>query len=162
MRILTLVLAFAALLSAQEKADKYDGPRPAKPDVPFLVHADNLVETEASEAKEQEKKDEIIYTVAGEASPAKTPVAEPIFLFLSEKIQPDAIELYRLEPKDGARQLVMPKKPKKDSPRPARLTVTRLAERLYRIEVNEGMGLENGEYSFSPRGSNQVFCFSVY
>jgi hypothetical protein len=159
MRILTLVIAFAALLPAQ---DKYDGPRPAKPDVPFLVHADNLVATEMSEAKEQEKKDEVVYTVAGAAASAKTPVAEPIFLLMSEKITPEAMELYRLESKDGSRQLVIPKKPKKDSPRPVRLAVTRLAEKLYRIEVNEGMGLENGEYSLSPRGSNQVFCFSVY
>jgi hypothetical protein len=159
MRILTLALALAALLPAQ---DKYNGPRPAKPDVPFLLHADNLVETEVSEAREQEKKDEVVYTVPGASSQAKTPVAEPIFLLMSDKVQPEAIELYRLESKGGNRQLVVPKKPKKDSPRPARLAVTRLAEKLYRIEINEGMGLENGEYSLSPRGSNQVFCFSVY
>jgi hypothetical protein len=159
MRTLTLALALAAVLSAQ---DKYDGPRPTRPDVPFLVHADNLVETEVTEAQEQEKKDEIIYTVPGATSKAKTPVAEPIFLLMAEKVQPEAMELYRLDSKGDKRELVMPKKPKKDGPRPMRLAVTRVAEKLYRIEVNEGMGLENGEYSLSPRGTNQGFCFSVY
>jgi hypothetical protein len=38
--------------------------------------------------------------------------------------------------------------------------VTRLASDLYRIEVNES--LEPGEYSLSPEGSNQVFCFEVF
>ena len=33
---------------------KYKGPQPEKPDLPYLVHADNLVATEASEAKEQD------------------------------------------------------------------------------------------------------------
>ena len=30
------------------------------------------------------------------------------------------------------------------------------------IEVNEGLGLENGQYSLSPQGANTVFCFEVY
>ena len=38
--------------------------------------------------------------------------------------------------------------------------LTKLDDALYRVEVNEV--LENGEYSLSPRGSNQVFCFQVY
>ena len=43
-----------------------------------------------------------------------------------------------------------------------RLTVTRVDTRLYRIDVDEGLGLENGEYSLTPEGSNEVFCFQVY
>ena len=31
---------------------------------------------------------------------------------------------------------------------------------IYRIDVGES--LENGEYSLTPEGSNQVFCFQVY
>jgi hypothetical protein len=40
--------------------------------------------------------------------------------------------------------------------------VTRIEGHLYRVDVNEGLGLENGEYSLSPQGSNTVFCFQVY
>ena len=155
--VLFAVLVCAALAPAQQE---YSGPRPPKPDLPYLMHADNLVATEAGEAREEQRKNESTYTISGAASPARTPLAEPIFLLLSDKIAPESLELYRLEVKGGNRQVVLAKK-KKDS-RPLRLMVTRLAEKLYRIEVNEGMGLENGEYSLTPSGSNQVFCFEVY
>ena len=152
-----LLLCAAAALAQRD----YAGPRPPKPDVPYLMHADNLVETELAMAKEDKRKEETIYSVAGASSPAKTPLAEPIFLFQSEKIQPEALELYKLEVKGGNRQVAVSEK-KKKSARPLRLSVSRLAERLYRIEVNEGMGLENGQYSLTPSGSNDVFCFEVY
>ena len=90
----------------------------------------------------------------------KTPLAAPIFLIETAKIEPGQLELWKLEPKAGARQLVVPDRPKKSGPHPLRLVVTRLDDALYRVEVNEV--LENGEYSLSPRGSSQVFCFQVY
>jgi hypothetical protein len=31
---------------------------------------------------------------------------------------------------------------------------------LYKLEVDESLGI--GEYSITPSGSNQVFCFRVY
>ena len=34
-------------------AQKYNGPTPAKADVPYLIHADSLVETETVDAKEE-------------------------------------------------------------------------------------------------------------
>ena len=158
-RVLPLLIVCAGFAVPQEK---YDGPRPPRPDIPFLVHANNLVETEVSEAREEKRgKDTTIYVVQGAASSTRTPVAEPIFLLVSETIAPDKIELYRMDVKDGRRQVVLSTKPK-DSARPLRLMVTRLADKLYRIEVNEGLGLENGEYSLTPAGSNQVFLFSVY
>ncbi len=158
-RVLPLLIVCAGFAVPQEK---YDGPRPPRPDVPFLLHADNLIQTEIGEAREEKRgKDATAYVIAGAASSARTPVAEPIFLFLSETIAPEKIELYRMEVKDGRRQVVMSTKPK-DSARPVRLMLTRLAEKLYRIEVNEGLGLESGEYSLTPAGSNQVFLFSVY
>ncbi len=158
-RVLPMLFACAAFLPAQEK---YTGPRPPRPDIPYLVHADNLIETEVTEAQEEKRgKDAVAYIVAGATSPARTPVAEPIFLLLSDKIAPDKLELYRMEVKDGHRQVVSSRKPK-DSARPLRITLTRLDENLYRIEVNEGLGLENGEYSLTPAGSNEVFCFSEY
>lgn len=152
---LALALACAPLF-----ADTYSGPRPPKPDVPYLMHADNLIETEVGEAKEQQKgKNETMYTIPGASSPARTPLAEPVFLFQSEKIQPESLQLYRLEVKGGNREVVMSRK---RLSRPLRLMVTKLDQNLYRIEVNEGMGLENGEYSLSPSESNMVFCFEVY
>ena len=52
-RCLFPIICATALL-----AQKYSGPQPEKPDLPYLVHADNLVATEASEAKEESHKDE--------------------------------------------------------------------------------------------------------
>lgn len=152
-----LVLVWTCALPAQ----KYDGPRPPKPDLPYLQHADTLVPTEAAEAMEEKRGNETVYSVAGAGSPVRTPIAEPIFLFASEKIAPESLELYRLTVKGGNRQIVFPEK-KRDAPRPFRLSVTRLDDKLYRIEVNERMGLENGSYSLTPAGSNQIFCFDVY
>lgn len=142
--------------------EKYTGLRPPKPDIPYLMHADNLIQTEAVEAQEQQRKDEYIYTIPGASSPARTPLAEPAFLLQSEKIAPESLQLYRLEVKNGNRQITIPQKGRKNAPRMFRLMVTRLAEHLFRIEVNEGLGLENGEYSLSPQESNAAFCFEVY
>ncbi len=155
-----LLLVCAALVPAQQK---YSGPRPPKPDVPYLVHAENLVETEATEASEDKSKkgDDIIYFVNGGSSPAKTPLAEPIFLVSTETLAPEKLELYRMEVKNGRREVLISKKRKKTARRYG-LLVKRLDEHLYQIEVNEGLGLESGEYSLTPEGSNQVFCFSVY
>jgi len=153
------ILLLWALLGAAPR--EYSGPVPPKPDVPYLLHADNLVETEFSEARQQKRRSDEVYIVAGAASPARTPLAEPIFLLLSEKIAPDSLELYGLEVRSGNREVVFPEN-KKRWPRSFRLVWTKLADGLYRIEVSENLGLENGEYSLTPRGSNQVFCFAVY
>jgi hypothetical protein len=56
--------------------------------------------------------------------------------------------------------VILPLKARKNASHPLRLTVTRIEGKLYRLEANEG--LENGEYSLSPDGSDQVFCFQVY
>ncbi|HVX65040.1 MAG TPA: hypothetical protein VHA11_00485 [Bryobacteraceae bacterium] len=153
-----LLLLCAAAFPAQEA---YTGPRPPKTDVPYLMHADNLVETEVSQAREQQRgKDEVAYIVPGASSPARTPLAEPIFLIEADKISPEALGLYRMEVKNGNREVVISQK--KRGARPLRLMVTRIEGRLFRVEVNESLGLENGEYSLSPQGSNDVFCFQVY
>jgi len=138
----------------------YEGPTPPKADVPYLVHADNLIATEVMEAKEDDQKDDMVYVIQGTNSPAQTPLAEPIFLIRTEKLSAERLELYQLETKDGARRIVFPKKKKKDAPRPKRTIITKMADSLYKIEANET--LENGEYSLTPAGSNQVFCFKVY
>jgi hypothetical protein len=153
-RILPLLVAAVFAASAQQK---YDGPRPPKPDLPYLKHANNLLPTEAAMAKEEKKKDDTLYVIEGAASPAKTPLASPIFLIQAEKLVPDRLGLYKLDSKSGHREILFgPKK----SPKPIRIEVSRLAGNLYRIEVDES--LDPGEYSLSPEGSNQVFCFQVY
>ena len=48
----------------------------------------------------------------------------------------------------------------KNIQRPIHLQVTRLDDRLYRVEVDEP--LENGEYSLSPDGSDQTFSFQIF
>ena len=154
LRTFLLVACSVAFLPAQKK---YDGPRPPKPDMIYLLHASTLVETEVAAAKEDKRKDDLVYSVDGAASPAKTPLAEPIFLLDSKKLLPDRLQLYKFEVKNGKRELVM--KRKKDN-RPIHLSMRRLGEGIYRIEANEF--LQNGEYGLSPEGANDVFCFQVY
>ena len=152
-RILPLLLAAVFAASAQ----KYDGPRPPKADLPYLKHASDLLPTEPGQAREQKQKNDILYTVEGAASSAKTPLASPIFIYKADKIAPEKFGLYKLDVKSGHREILLgPKK----GPKPIRLDVSRLDKDLYRIEV--GDSLEPGEYSLSPEGSNQVFCFQVY
>src|SRR3954462_5880680 len=152
-RIAPLLLAASLAAFAQ----KYDGPVPAKADLPYLKHASELVATEATQAKEEKKKDDVTYIVEGAASSAKTPLASPIFIFKADKISPEKFGLYKLTVKGGHREITIgPKK----QPVPIRIEVSRLDKGLYRIEV--GDSLEPGEYSLSPEGSNQVFCFQVF
>ena len=152
---LTLAVLFATALFGQ----KYNGPHPEKPDIPYLVHADNLVATEAGEAKQETRKNEILYVIDGATSPVATPLASPIFLIRAEQLVPDKLEVYKLESKNGRREVLFQRK-KKQTARPIHRNVTRVGENLYRIDVGET--LENGEYSITPSESNQVFCFRVY
>ena len=154
-RLLPIFLLSCTVLLAQ----KYTGRVPPKPDLPYLLHADNLVPTEAGEAREESKKDDIIYVIAGPASPVKTPLASPIFLMQADKLQPEKFEVYHLEVKNGRREVFFSRKKRKTA-RSIRLSVHPLGESFYRLEIDET--LENGEYSITPGGSNQVFCFSVY
>ena len=156
MRLLAAALLIADIASAQ----KYTGPRPPKPDVLYLVHADNLIPTEVGEAKQETKKNDTINTIDGAASPARTPLAEPIFIIQADKIQPQSLELYRMEVKNGHREVTTSVKRTRGGPKPLRLSVTRLDKGLYRVEVDQE--IENGQYAISPNGSNTVFCFEVY
>lgn len=157
-------LLFAALAGLTCLAqESWKGPRPPKADVPYLLHADNLIETETGEARMEERKKDTVHILAGASSPVRTPLAEPIFLFLSEKIKPEKLALYKLEVNRGQREIAFPTNPRdliRRGPRPLHLTIKRLDENLYWIEANEY--LENGQYCLSPSGSQQVFCFEVY
>jgi hypothetical protein len=152
-RIVPLLLAAAFAASAQ----KYDGPMPPKADLPYLKHASTLVPTEAGDAKEETVKSDKTYSVAGTASSARTPLASPIFIFKSDKITPEKFGLYKFDIKGSRREITFgPKK----QPKPIHVEVVRLDKDLYKLEAVES--LEPGEYSLSPEGSNQVFCFQVY
>ncbi|MBM3774122.1 MAG: hypothetical protein FJW37_03075 [Acidobacteria bacterium] len=155
-----LLLAMLLLASDAGGQKKYTGPKPPKPDHPYLQHADTLLPTEASQAREQAAKDEIRYVVAGASSSARTPLASPVLLLQAAELAPDKLELYRLQSRAGEREVVFSKKNKKNDPRPLRLSVASLGDSLYRIEVDESLAA--GEYSLTPSGSNQVFCFQVY
>lgn len=151
MRFVVLSLALCACAYAQ----KYSGPRPPKPDVPYLVHADNLIPTEALEAR-QEK---LTFIIPGASSPSRTPLAEPIFIFQSDKISPESLELYKMDVKGDKREVKLVQRRGRGD-KVLRLTVTPLDGKLYKIEADQE--LENGEYVLSPTDSNTVFCFEVF
>jgi len=155
-----LRLAWLAVAGVSLFAQKYQGPRPPKPDIPYLLHASNLEETEVAEAQESKVKDDLLYTVRGATSTARTPMAEPIFIVDAQKLFPDRLSLYKMEVKNGQRQLQIGTGRKAKGAKPIFVMVNKLQGSLYRVEVNEY--LENGEYCLSPEGSNQVFCFTTY
>ena len=150
-----MLLALSAVAAAQSK--KYDGPKPPKPDLPYLKHADNLIPTDSSEATEEKKKDNTLYIVQGAAATAQTPLASPILIMHADKLVPDRLGLYKMEVKSGRRELLSTRK---KPLRPIRMDVERLSGNVYKLEVHES--LEPGEYSLSPEGSNKVFCFRVF
>lgn len=157
MRLAMTLLTMAMMAAGQAK---YTGPRPAKADVPYLLHATKLLETESGEAKQTQVKQDMVYTVVGASSPVKTPLAEPIMILKSEKLNPDKLQMYRMEVKDGQRVLKIPMQKGRNAAQPVFLMVSKLEHDLWKVEVNEAS--ENGEYCLSPEGSNQVFCFAIY
>jgi len=155
LRSLLLVLISVVVLLGQ----KYTGAQPEKSDLPYLIHADNLVPTEATEAKEETRKDETLFVIEGASSSVATPLASPAFLVRPDQLAPDKLEIYKLESKNGRREILFSRK-KKQLARPVQCTVSRVGENLFKLEVDQS--LEKGEYSITPNGSNQVFCFRVY
>jgi hypothetical protein len=151
----TRLLLFILIAACAATGQKYDGPKPPKPDLPYLKHATTLLPTEAVEAKTQKKKDDTLYTVDGANSHAKTPLAAPIFLFDSGKINPANLLLFQLESKNGHREFVV-----RSSDEPIRIEVTPLGGTLYKIESYNG--LDPGEYALLTGDSNRVFCFAVF
>lgn len=152
-----LSAAFVAALGLPAWTADYTGPRPPMKDMLYLVHAENLIPTETGEATQDSKRNDTVYSVQGAASPARTPLAEPIFIIQSDKISPDSLELYKFDVKGGRREVSVSKK---RGNKPLYLSVTKLERGLYRVEAAEV--LENGEYVITPSGSNQVFCFEIY
>jgi hypothetical protein len=156
-RTLCLLLLGASWGSCDEK---YDGPVPPKPDVPYLLQAKKLIQIELGQAREEHRKDEIVYIISGPGSSARTPLPEPIFIIDSRELAPQRIELFQLEVKDGNREVSLPNKAGQGSSHPLHLRVTPLREHLYKIEASEM--LDAGQYALTPTGDNRIFCFEVY
>ena len=151
-----LLLAAIVLLSA---AEKYTGPLPPKPDIPYLLHGSTLLETETGQVREESRKNDTNYVVTGASSPARTPLAEPIFIIDAQKSSPERFELYRMDVKGGNREVSFSGR-RRGGNRALHLAVTPLGGHLYRIEADEP--LENGQYTLSPSGDNRAFCFEIY
>ena len=148
--IILLVWAFSA--AAQEL------PAPPKKDVPYIIHATSLVEVEQNDAVPEEDKKQLIYYVPGASSGVTTPLGFPEFLFTPEQIDPRSLELYRFEPVNGRREILIRKK-KKTVARPYFIDVFPHADGVMRIRVDGS--LSPGEYCLTPNGSDKVFCFTV-
>ena len=134
-------------------------PKPPKPDIPFLLHANNLIETESSVAFEHSTKKNLFYGVANRSSGVNTPMARPEFVILTNRLSPYHLKLYGFESKLEHREILLRKKKKKIA-RPYFLSVDQLDETIFHIHVDDI--LENGEYCLTPDDSNKVFCFTVY
>ncbi len=127
----------------------------------YLVLADNLVPTEAATATEQKgKKDETVYVVAGASSPARTPLASPAFLVKVKDLVPEKLQLYKLDVRNGRREITFRNGKRLKNPEPVHIDIKHVSDGLVRLQVSDS--LPNGQYSFTPEGSNDVFCFEVY
>jgi hypothetical protein len=156
MRRLLPVLILTVCLAAQVK---YAGPKPEKKDVPYLIHASSLLQTETARPTPKDDGDSTLWSIPGESSLARTPLALPAFVIDADAIAPAKLRLYPFEQRDGRRQLRL-KRQGASEVEPVLITVAPLGGTLYRIEVvNE---VQNGEYGLTVPGSNQFFCFTVF
>jgi hypothetical protein len=153
-RILPLLLAALAAANAQ----KYTGAAPPKSDVPYIQHATNLIATEPAEAKEQKSGTDTLWTIDGANSTAKTPLALPIFVIKADKLNPSSLQMFRLDSKEGHREVTASAKKNAD---PIHVQVTKLSgDNLYQLDVYNS--LDAGEYALTAEGSTRMFCFQVY
>jgi len=141
--------------------DRYSGPKPANKDLPYLLHGDKLIATEVQKATQSNSKEGQAFFVPGITASARTPLAEPIFLFSLDHFRAEQLGLFRFDVKNGRREVVTSGMHKKgDAESVFHLTLRHLEENLFRIEVSEM--LDPGEYALSPEGANTAFCFTVY
>ncbi len=153
-------LASALIAASLFAAEKYNGPVPPKPDIPYLLHASNLIETEVTQAREENKKNDTTFIVPGASSSVRTPLAEPIFIIDSRTVSAESFELYRLDVKGGNREVSVNSSRRRGGSHALHLAVKQLSGHLYRVEVDEP--LENGQYALSSNGDNHAFCFEIY
>jgi len=155
---LTAIVTVAAAITLAAQIKKAL-PAPGKKDVLYLVHAGTLVQTEIVRPVPKDDGASNIWSIPGESSLAKTPLALPIFTIDAYAIAPEKLQLYPFEIKGAHRELTLKKKGPSET-EPIFITIFPVAGTLYRIElVNE---IPNGEYGLTIPGSNQFFCFSVF
>jgi hypothetical protein len=105
-------------------AQKYTGPPPPQADLPYIQHATNLIATEPAEAKELKPGTDTVYTVDGANSPAKTPLALPIFVIEADRVDPASLRMYRMAAKESRRELTASSK---KTAEPIHVQVTKLS-----------------------------------
>lgn len=156
-RILFTALLFSLAATAQQAGS---GPKPPLKDVPYLLEAQKLIQTDIEPVTESKSKDGSIVSVVGTSSKARTPLPEPIFIFAAEKRAADQLVLYHLDVNGNHRESTPGKRSDNDDQEDLRLTIRDLGQGLYRIEASHM--LEAGEYALVPRDGKTAFCFSVY
>jgi hypothetical protein len=150
MRRFLIGIVFAIAVAAQTKKVI---PRPDKKDVVYLVHASTLVQTEVARPTPKDSPEGTIWSIPGESSLARTPLALPIFTIAAAAIDPQKLRLLPFEVKGSRREVT-------SKTEPILITVSPISGSHYRIEtVNE---IPNGEYALNVAGSNQFFCFTVF
>src|ERR1700735_2666459 len=83
--------------------------KPEKKDVPYLIHASTLVQTEIARPVPKEDGDMTTWSIPGESSLAKTPLALPAFVIDASAISPAKLQLYQFELKGAHRELTLQK-----------------------------------------------------
>lgn len=156
---LAALLLLAGIVLGQEKAS---GPKPPKPDLPYLLKAGKLIPTEPQTVTRSGSKNDETISVVGATSTARTPLPEPIFLFSPGEINAGDFELIRFQAANGHRQWKKGQQTSTDEEpeQPLRLTLRPVGERTVRIEA--AVMLNPGEYALIPRGKNTAFCFTVF
>lgn len=150
-----LLALFAAVAGAQQLPD------PPKKDIPYLIHATNLLETESNQATEVSDKKAQIFWIPGAASSARTPLGFPEFLFAQDQLDPRTLRLYAFQNVNGRREALIRKK-NKIVVESYYIDVIQQGEGLFKLRVDSS--LKSGEYCLTPdgeQGSNTVFCFAV-
>ncbi|MDR3700104.1 MAG: hypothetical protein P4L56_10745 [Candidatus Sulfopaludibacter sp.] len=153
-RLWMIAIGVAVCASAQ----KYDGPLPSKPDLPYIKQAATLIPMETADVRAEKAGSGTRFLIEGAASSVKTPISLPIFILKVQKVAPEHLQLYKMEAKEGHREYVVGGA---NPPDVLHLEVTRLtADGLCRIAVSDP--LEAGEYVLSGDASQQVYCFQVF
>ena len=154
------------LLAAQPllAIDKYDGPRPRKKDVLYVVHADNLTGDGGGNGKPNLRISDVNHLFGpGAASASSHTTGRAHLLMAPDENHPGQLGVCidSMSGTAGERFCITGKKRRLSLKQFSRhLSLRSLEHGLTRIEASEP--LDPGEYSISPEGSNTAFCFSVY
>src|ERR1035437_9191913 len=106
-RALTGIVLLAIALAAQTKKPL---PKPHRKDALYIVHAATLVQTEIVRPAPKDTGDSTTWSIPGESSLAKTPLALPIFTIDAATVTPEKLQLYQFEIKGAHRELTLKKR----------------------------------------------------